>query len=212
MKSNIGKTFNNKNTLYTILEQVVTNAIDNYTVSLLVRNNVDFPCFVVAQGLNLATGEWDSGSYPDCMEDAFFEMETMRRISRASTEATAPSLQYLDMLINSLTFTTSDEIVRELSLKHEKKHTLEMLTSKATLLCELNDEISFEDLSHLFSYACDVWLKSDEVALVDVTDFIARIINEQMANVETIININRRDFGYAVLDKDYDIERIINKK
>ncbi len=210
MKSNIGKTFNNKNTQYTILEQVVTNDCDKYTVSLLVRNNVDFPCFVIAQGLNLATGEWDSGIYPDNMEDAFFGMETYRRISRILTEATAPSLQYLDMFINSLTFTTSDKIVRELSLNHEKKNMLEMLTNKANLLGELNDKISFEDLSKLFSFAYDVWLKSDEVALVDVTDFIAYIMNKQTTDIEAIINCNRREFGYAVLDKDYDIERIIN--
>ncbi|MFI3166524.1 MAG: hypothetical protein R3Y32_00225 [Bacillota bacterium] len=208
MKSHIGKTFNNKNTQYTILEQVVINDCDKYTVSLLIRNNVDFPCFVIAQGLNLTTGEWDSGTYPDNMEDAFFAMEAYRNISRKISKITAPSLQHFEMLCTSMTKPSSEAIVRELSKQYEKKQAIETLINKANLLGELYKDISFKDLSILCSFAHDVWLKSEEVALVDVTDFIAYLINEETATIDTIVSCCRHEFGCAVLNKDYNIEDI----
>ncbi len=99
----------------------------------------------------------------------------------------------------------AEEFVHALSQSYVHKKVFEDIVNMATLEGELFEKISFEDLTNLYSYSNDVWLKVENISIVDVTDFVAYLLNEKLATPDKITSTNRREFGCAVLDKNYDI-------
>lgn len=205
MNSNIGKTFNNKNTQYTILEQVVTNAIDNYTVSLLVRNNVEYPSYVVAQGLNLETCEWDSGNYLDCMEDAFFAMEQYRRISRNISKTKAPSVQHVELLLKSMKLENCEELVKHLTIEARQCNELNKLLQLTSLNSGLFHDVSFQELTKAYRYCYGAYKKSQGVSFHEVTAFFCTLIFHEVADIATLLEVDKEEFARACYNDDYEI-------
>ncbi|MFI3167831.1 MAG: hypothetical protein R3Y32_06945 [Bacillota bacterium] len=101
--------------------------------------------------------------------------------------------------------TNTKEFVHALSQSYVHKKVFEDIVNMATLEGELFDKINFEDLNNLYSYSYDVWLKVENVSIVDVMDCVAFLLNEKRASIDKIINTPRREFGYVVLDKNYDL-------
>lgn len=210
MISNIGKTFTNCKSQYTILEEAIINT-DGYTVTLAVKNNVEFPSYVVAQGVDIETGCWHSGRYSETLEGAFLEMEKHRIVARKLEGTTHPCLYHFEIISNALS-NDMGTFVELLSKNSNTKHELEEAINFTNLKNELIAPISFQDLKQLSFYCHEVWLKLDTASLEQVFDYVAYILNENTdISVNEICDINIWQFGCAVLDMDYDIKRIIAK-
>ncbi len=82
----------------------------------------------------------------------------------------------------------TEELIYALSGNYAYKKTFEDIVNMATLHGELFEKISFEDLTNLYSHSYDVWLKVENISIVDVTDFVAYLLNEKLSTPDKIIN------------------------
>ncbi len=119
-----------------------------------------------------------------------------------------PINQLIDLLQTDM-----ESLVNALSTDYGKRIALERAVSISELKSQLFTELSFKDLSRLNDYCHDVWLKEENVEFVRVKDFAVEVINENIATIDQIVSMPRREFCSKVFDGDpFSLEKIVAKR
>lgn len=80
--------------------------------------------------------------------------------------------------------------------------------NKLVNMCDIGQDLdtphSFGELSRIYDYTKDIWLKSEDYALADIQYFAAKAINYNMIDVSSLSLIPLREFIDALCDDNTD--------
>lgn len=112
-----------------------------------------------------------------------------------------------EQLIQNIDVTqlNTQELVNTLYNNHVLQASLIEAINISKLKEKLTIKFSFEDLQSLNSYCHEIFLKVDEVSFKNVQDFAVNAINNNLASIDEILSMTRKEFGSAVLDNDTNI-------